>query len=143
MGTMPLWALTQNVDEAYEAMLEGEKENVIKRVQDVSLSFSSPTDLSDGEGEKYSQQIADSLYRLYEEDIYLKEIYTKMAAYDPNTEKERMELIFVFEDRGTGESIWLSKEFQYGTGYEALDKPATVEGNISEEVEEELRKLFE
>lgn len=143
MGTMPLWALAQNVDEAYEAMLKGEKEHVKKRVQDVSLSFSSTINPSNEENQKYGQRIADRLYRLYEENIYLKEIYTKMASYDPDTEKEKLEIIFVFEDQNTGESVMLSKEFQYGTGYEATDKPATVEGDISEEMEQELGKLFE
>lgn len=143
MGTLPLWALTQNVDEAYEAMLEGEEENVKKRVQDVSLSFASPINPSNEEKQEYGQRIADRLYRLYEENIYLKEIYTKMAAYDPDTEKEKLEIIFVFEDQSTGELVMLSKEFQHGTGYEVTDKPTTVEGDISEEMEQELGKLFE
>lgn len=142
MGTLPLWALTQNVDEAYEAMLEGEKEDVRKELQDVSRLFSSPTNQFNGGNEEYSQQIEDSLYGLYEENIYLKEICAKIASFDTDVEKEKLELVFVFENQSTGELIMFSEEFQDGSFYEVTDKPVTVQGNISPEVKQELLSLF-
>lgn len=141
-----LLLISANVEEAYQYMLENNKEKIQEKLQHASMGFDinkpdssmKPLEVRHA----YEEAIQNRLYQLYQKGYYLKSCYAKAAIYDIDIAMPKREIIFLFENQENKDNIMLLQEFNYGYGYKITGQPPVLSGNVPENVEPELLGLF-